>query len=520
MQLFRGQQEICKYRLKYLNYSTVLYYCLFILFLICFTSSGSDESKSVFKLGERFFSDSLYNLALEQYQKYLTLQRDPENDPAAYYKVAFCHYKMGNTRDAAEGFEDYIRLFPSETNVMDVIFLAGETRKELGDFKEASDWFYSVWSRFVGSAKAKVALFEAAECSERDNNFDRAIELYSQFVNKFPQMENAKQASLSLVKLHIDRQEYTRAEEILDKVEKKWKSDKKFPVRVLYYKGLLARNMQKIEIAEKMFQEMVQLDKSGFPERESAYKTFIDVLVIQKKYKETQDVFGKLKKIYTEKSVKPKAFFFKKWADNARKAHLFKAAIPLYQKLLDEYSEDIDVYQIQYRLAECYVGTGDFPKAIENLRNLELQDSAGEYAARSVLKTGELYFNKGLYPSAISAYRRYLQLPDRIDKDRVIYRVGKIYQEKYKRFGAAVREFENLFKLYPASQYYQQAVLSMAQCQEALKEYEAAVRNYEYLSESGGDSKLVEKAENRSTYIRDFLIKDFEAAVFELAAFA
>lgn len=517
MLFFRTKRVWSRFKLKWINPSKSVCFGLSVLVLFVTFSFGSDESKSVFKLGERFFSDSLYNLALEQYQKYLTLKRDHENDPAAYYKMAFCHYKMGNIRDAAEGFEDYIRLFPSETKIMDIIFLAGETRKELGEFKEASDWFYSVWSRFVGSAKAKLALFEAAYCSEKDNNFDRAIELYSLFVNKFPNMEHAKQSSLSLVNLYIDRQDYTRAEEILAKAEKKWKSDKEFSVRVLYYMAFLAKNMQKIELAEKKFRQMASVDKSDFPEREAAYKAYIDILTIQKSYKEAQAIFSKLKNVYTEKSIKPKALFYKKWGDNARKARLYKDAVPLYQKLLDEYSSKIDKYQIQYRLTECYVGMGDFPKAIENLRSLELQDSAGDYSARAVLKTGELYFNKGLFPSAISAYRRYLQLPDRSDKDRVIYRIGKIYQEKYKRFGAAVREFENLFKLYPASQYYQKAVFSMAQCQEALKEYEAAVRNYEYISESGGDSKLVSQAEKRASYIRDFLIKDFDAAVFELA---
>ncbi len=486
------------------------------ILLLCISFLNADESQSVFKLAERFYNDSLYNLALEQYQKFLSLKRDHGNDPTSYYKSAYCKHKMDNNREAAEGIEEYIRLFPNETNIMEAMFLAGTLRQKIGDFREASDWFFSVWSRFVGSAKARMALFKAAQCAEADKNIERAVELYALYYNRFPKTENAKQASLSLSKLYIDRKEYTAAEAVLDKTEKQWKKDKKFMVRLYYYKASLAKKMQKIGSAEEKFRTMAGKDTYGFPEREQAYKEYIDVLVIQKKFGPAHDVFKKLAQIYTEKSIRFPGTFIKAWADNGRRAHLFDEAIASYQKLINEYQDEVNIFQVRYRLAQCLVGKGDFPKAIENLRSLELHDSTGEYAVRAVLKIGELYYDKGLYPSAIAAYRRYLQLPDRKDKDRILYRIGKTFQEKYKRFGSALREFENLLKLYPASQYYQRAVYSMAQCQEALKEYKSAVRNYEYISEVGGDNALVEKAKQRAVYIRTFLIKDAETAAYKL----
>ncbi len=505
----------CKKDYIKLNLHTVLF-SFILLALLSFSVNATEESKSVFKLGERFFSDSLYNLALEQYQKYLNLKRGPENDPVAYYKLAFCHHKMGNLNDAAEGFEEYIRLFPSETNIMDVMYLAGKTRKELKNFQQASDWFYAIWTRFVGSAKARLALFEAALCAELDNNSERAIELYALFVKRFPQNEHAKQVSLSLVKLYIERQEYTQADEVLGRVKNLWKSDKFFPVRVTYYQALLAKVRQNIDKAEELFVRMEQNDKAGFPERETAYKAYIEVLTQRKKYKQAQQIFEKINTIYTEKSRKPEATFIKAWADNARKARLFSKAVPLYKQLIAHFPDVINSYQIQYRLAECYVGLGNFPNAFEHLRTLSLQDSAGEYSARAVLKTGELYFKKGLYPSAITAFRNYVQLPNRQDKDKVMYRIGKVYQDKYEQYSAAVREFESLIKLYPSSQYYQKAVFAMAQCQEAIKEYQTAVRNYEYLVESGGDKDIVGQAKSRASYIRGFLVKDYDAAVMTL----
>ncbi len=489
---------------------------LFICLAFYTQALFADESRSVFKLAERFFNDSLYNLSYEQYQKYLTMKRSHENDPAAYYKSAYCQLKMNNKREAAEGFEEYIRLFPSETNIMEAMFLAGTMRKEIGDYKEAADWFFSVWSRFVGSARARMALFEAASCAEADKNSDRAVELYALYVSRFPKTENAKQASLACAKLYIDRKEYSLAEEMLAKAEKQWKSDKKFLVRVHYYSALLWKRMQKFEEAEKRFSRMIKIAAVTFPEIEDAYKEYLGILTMQKKFVEADKIFKKLEQIYTEKSEKPSSAFLLAWADNGRRAHLCDQSIALYQRLLSEYREDINRFKIQYRLAECLVGKGDFPKAIENLRNIELHDTTGEFSVRAVLKIGEIYYNKGLYPSAIAAYRRYLQFPKRKDKDRILYRIGKIYQEKYNRYGSAIREYENILKLYPGSKYYQRAVYALAQCQEALKEYRSAVRNYEYISEVGGDTELVGKARQQAAYIRTFLIKDAETAVYYL----
>lgn len=485
--------------------------------LLCLTITA-DESNTTFKLGERFFNDSLYNLALEQYQRYVNLKKhNTENDPVAYFKIAVCHFKMGNILNAAEEFEEYIRQFPMETNIMEVMYRAGIARKKHGDYKEASDWFYSVWSRFVGSAKARSALFEAAQCAESDNDFDRAIELYLLYFKKFPKKENSKHAAIALVKLHIDRKEYSQTEKILGVVEKQWKSDKEFHLRILFYKALLAKRMQKISQAEILFRQMKENDLSGFPEMIYAYREYIDLLSVQKKYKQSCDIFKKLSQIFKTESKTIKSSFLLSWADNARRGRLYKDAVSLYEKVRYKNKSEVNIYQIRFRIAQCLVGMEKLHKALEILRTLELEDTTGKYGVRAVLKTGELYYEKQLYPSAIAAYRRYLQLLDVKDKDRIIFRIGKIYQKKFNRYGAAQREFENIIKWYPASRFYQRSVYAIAECQESLKEYQKAARNYDYLYETGGDNDLVEKAKKRAEYIRNFLIKDSDAAVYDLA---
>ncbi|MBD3391465.1 MAG: tetratricopeptide repeat protein [Chitinivibrionales bacterium] len=481
-------------------------------------SGAADESLAVFKLGQRFFSDSLYNLALEQYQKYLGMRgRDPENDPAAYYHVAQCHDGMENMRKAAEAYEEYVKLFPSESNVMDAMYAAGRARREVGDYKEASDWFYAVWSRFVGSALARTALFEAAACAEKDKNPERAIELYGMFLAKFERHDNARQASLALASLHIAQKEYSQAEGILEDIPRQWQSDRVYSARVTYYRALLHQKMQKHAQAAKFYRAMMQSGVEGFPEERRAYEDYVDFLVAAEKYGEALPVYAKLFAVLKKEGARPGHDRIYEWAESARRSHNYDVAEKAYRRLLLEYPDTISANLVNYRIAECQVGTDDFPQAIETLRRIESSGTADEYAARAVAKIGDLYFSRELYPSAIAAYRRYLELSDRDDKDRILYRIGKIYQEKYERYGAALREFENLLKWYPASSYYSRAVLAIAECYERTDELRSAIRQYEFLIESSADEKLVAEAKKRATYLTTFRIRNAEAAAYKFA---
>ena len=493
-----------------------LLYVVVMLFIV--PAIAMDESKPVFTLAQRFFSDSLYNLALEQFQKYLSLKdREPEFDPIAYYNIALCHYNMENVRKAAEAFDEYIKLFPGDPNVCDAMYFAGMARKAGGDFKEASDLFFGVWSRFVGSARATTALFEAADCAWKDKNAERAIELFSIFLSRFPTHENAKGVTLALLSLYIEQKDYAQAEYVINNVSKQWLADGQFKVRTLYYRALLNQRMQKAAKAEELYREMSRLETDDFPEAIRAYTEYIGLLAELKKYAEASTICEKQLALFAKRGVRPDRQVVEDWAEYARRARQYGTAERAYRRLLAEYGGEVPVNQINFRIAECQAGQGDTWKAIETLRQVESAESSDEYTAKAVKKMGDLYFAKDAYSSAIAAYRRYLELDNQPEKDRVIFRIGKIYQEKFDRCGAALREFENLLKWYPASPLHANAVMAIAECCEKTGEYQQAIRQYEYLVESSADEQLVDQARTRVGYLKTFRIRNADAAAYKLA---
>ncbi len=478
---------------------------------------GAEEDESVFKLGQRFYSDSLYNLALEQYQKYLTLPRPPENDPVVYYRIALCELRMNNMRQAASGFDEYARLFPGHEKNMDALFNAGRAYASLGEHKEASERFLQVWSRFVGSARAQAALYRAAVSAQEYGGTERAVELYDTYLRRFPRDEKAKEVALSLAKLHMASREYAAAEEVLEEADDVSGGDKEFERRLLYRKALLAMRMQRTQEAAEYFASMMKMSSVEFSELEEAYRAYLEFLVSGRKYGEALDVYAALEDAVTRRGGRLAMKTLYSWAECARKAKAYQQAEKLYLRLLKTHSDSVNQSRVRFSIADCRIGRDDFAGAIELLQSVTMEDSAGKFGARAVLKIGDLYYSRGLFVASVAAYRRYLQLPTSRNADGILFRIGVIYQDQFSQFGSASREFEELLKRYPSSPHAPEAVFRLAQCLEELGDHQAALRNYRYLTESNEAAGIGKRARERAEYLETYRIKDVESAAQALA---
>lgn len=490
-----------------------------IIVSFAFCSHGAtDENAAVFNLAQRFFSDSLYNLAFEQYQKYNGVKHPAQNDATVLFNMAQCQFKLDNMRKAAEGFEEFVKEFPDDEKMMDAMSGAAASRKSLNDLREASDWYFLLWSHFPKSDLGQRSLFEAARCAENDKNQERAAELYEKYLQKIPQNEKSKIASIALIRILIVQKEYPHAQELLAQYEKQWTSDLVFSAQRLFYAALCAQKMQNNDLASALYSRLLQA--SGvmiIPEYQDACIQAISLLESQRKYEATIDVYKKLYEYLCSHKQKISWELLFAWAENSRKARKFADAETIYCRLINIYPDQGKGNIVLFRIAECQAGGNNLASAIETLEKLALLDSTGEYGARAVQKIGDLYAARSLHSSALAAYRRYLLMPNRPDKDAVTYRIGVTLQEKFQRFGAAIHEYENILQRYPQSSYVFQAMLAQARCYEELKNYSAAIQNYEYLIESGAVSSIAALSRERIDYIETYCQKDAQSAAYGLA---
>lgn len=497
-----------------LKYPQIL--CLFILALAALNIAAEETSAS-FKLGERFYGDSLYSLAIEQYQKHLSLTPASEQQPLALFKLALAYYRSENYPEAIRYFEDFIKRFPNSDTMMDALFFAGEARKYNHDYKEASEWYYLVWSRYVGSKQAQRALFAAASCAQLDRNAERAIELYDIFLRRFPKDSDAAKVTTALINLYLEKKDFPAAQEVLVKAQSSVASPKEYAVQLLYLQARLARAMQNPQAALKAFESLHKQLEVPFESRLVAYQEYIGLLVELQNHDKTLPIFEYLAKAHQKQGSVFPLELRKQWAQSALLAKKFDIAVNQYQALLTQQPRGSSVIELKNALADALIGKGDFSQAIEVLQAITREDSSETLVANAFLKIGDLYYNNGLFLSAIPAYRRCLQNENGLNNDAVQFRIASIYHTEFKRFSTALREYAILLERYPSSTLYQKALFASAECYEALQEYAQAVSRYGYLLETGAQGSLADKARMRIEYLQTFIIKDSEAAVGALA---
>jgi len=483
---------------------------------------GADEKQSVFNLAEHFFNDSLYISAADRYQTYIdlshnSLKQNPENCPTAYYKIALCYFRTSNFSRAAAAFEEFVQLFPQDRNAVDALLQAGNAYKSLADYKNASESFFRVWGRGQGKLFAQNALFESAVCAEKDGDNERAAMLYDRYVSKFSGKEKSPEASLSLVKALIRQKDFTKASTVLAKTEKQWSADGQLFVRALFYKAKLAHMLQKNENALRFYSALMN-QALDFPEKEQALTDYAVLLKDLRDYKTLSVVYKKLSELYLKKpSVSLSRDFIASWAECAAFAGYFEDAEKLYQEMLLNFPDSARSGGILLKIAQCQVSRKDVTKAIETLQDVAKGDYGQEFRAQATLTLGDMYYEQGLYPNALSAYRSYCAFPEVADGDRVLFKIAKTYQDKG-RFSAALQEFDRFLQRYPQSAYYNQAAYARAECSEALMDYQTALSYYDFVVQSNAPSEIIDKAKRRSGYLKKFRGNNLASAMENIAS--
>jgi tetratricopeptide (TPR) repeat protein len=488
----------------------------FILIALTISVAAADEAASLFNRAEGFFNDGLYISAAEKYQTYVDLKRsslkqNPENCPSAYYKIAWCYFRTSNFSRAAAAFEEFVRLFPQDHNVLEALFQAGNAYTSLADYKNASDSYYRVWGRGQGKPLAQKALIESAVCAEKDNDNERAAVLYDQYINKFRGKEKSSEASLSLVKVLILQKDFAGASTVLAKTEKQWNTDGGFFVRALYYKAKLAHVLQKDENAQRFYSALMNQDVD-FPEKEQALIDYGVLLKELKEYKTALTVYKKLSDFWHKRGTGDSRDFISSWAECAVSAGYFEGAEKLYRRVLATFPDNARTDSVTMKIALCQLGMKDYSGAIETLQDLARGDNGREFRAAATLALGDVYYDQGLYPNALSAYTVYCGLPDAFDCDRVLFKIAKTYQDQG-RFPDAGQEFELLLQRYPQSVYSSPASYSLAQCSEALGDFQTAIRYYDYCVQSSGPADIIEQAKKRRDYLKKYRGNNLALAV-------
>ena len=132
---------------------------------------------------------------------------DPSADPAApvaaapavpppagmsyrrMYEMAFADYTAGQYSLAVEGFQAFLRSFPSSDVSDDAQLTIGESHFQAGKFQDAVNAYNQVIQRFAGSSLVPDAYYKRGMAQERLGDVPAARESWQLLIKNFPESD-------------------------------------------------------------------------------------------------------------------------------------------------------------------------------------------------------------------------------------------------------------------------------------------------------------------------------------------
>ncbi len=486
-------------------------YLLLTIFatLIFVTTLCATDASNALRLGDSFYREARFSLALSQYRQYAESSPDRTKLPRVLFRIAEIYGDEEQYNEAIEWYELLMKEFPSDPLVKNAHFESGEIYAVRGQWFDAGEEFYSVWRLFGVSAEAEEALFRAAQNYGSGGDVVRSVELYKQYLTRYPSGSWIGEAGANAVEQLFSRESISEAQELLNDVasrsiDDQWKSE------LIYLNARLAQKIEGDSIAAELLSEAL-VGSDQFRSRGDALTFNAQLLASEEKYNDAWINFEEMKSLQTELFSGDDLKF---WGEIAFSAKKFEESNNLFNELLQ--AESVDSSEVYYLIARNFMVDDNFSEALKYLK-IVVERKDNQISQNAQLKIAELYFQNGIYTNAVAEYRNYLT--GNGDKsDMVIYRIGRIYQLKLSAPEIALREYEKILKWYTGSPYATKASESMAELYESQGEYEDALEMYNYLSSIEGESAAGRKAREHASFLEKFKIPNSVAALSELTS--
>ena len=136
-----------------------------------------------------------------------------------------------------------------------------------------------------------------------------------------------------------------------------------------------------------------------------------------------------------------------------------KQAITLYRQLLDQYPRSSSAQLALFQLGNALVQANDMSGAIDAYQKYVAMYHDNKPLLGMVLqRLGYAYLLKGDQDAATKAFTTALEMPGTLNKDQVLFELGKIEEAQSRPEGALAR-YQDLSKTYPNSPFAGEATI-------------------------------------------------------------
>jgi TolA-binding protein len=243
------------------------------------------------------------------------------------------------------------------------------------------------------------------------NEFDFAIEEYTDFLQKYPDHEKAAHAGFQLGQCHFKLKKYADAAKAFGAAATK-KPDDALLAKVLYRLGECESKLGNWAKAAAAYEQLVEkAPKNRLAP--AALSAQAEALYKLKKFKDTASACVKLTKDYADSKYTPIAWYTLGWARFEQKD--YEGAAEAFETVVSKYPKESTAPQSQLKIGECRYELKDYRKALAAYGAVVAR-YPGEWSDEAFLGAGSCQFALKKYSKAAAAFERmaadYPKAPD------------------------------------------------------------------------------------------------------------
>lgn len=400
--------------------------------------------ESARRIADQLSNDREYNRAVIFYQELLQSDQ-PDHRGAGYQGLAWCHYRLGDDRQAAAAFRTFIKDFPNHELVSQSTLMLARCLESSGDSKRAAiavlhqaNWHGSddvaveAWltqARLLDTCGRTHAAIIALEEACHDNticqdDLDRVLyrlgwlyqtsnqqiaakRAFQMLHQEHPQSPLWADATYRLAKIQTELNEIDEAAVVLERLFRSSQDCNIYPHALLLQANVSSKTgawQETLSLVKQLVDEYCHLEigrEAEYWQAEASFRVG-ELDVARQRFRSLS--------FLPETAVKPQwqaivplrlaqlSAWNENWTEAARQARI----------VLDRYPTFSQSFEADYLLGRCLAIEAKFSKAREHYaRVLDSENAAKtETPAMAQWMIGETYFHQKNYEKAICAYLR------------------------------------------------------------------------------------------------------------------
>jgi TolA-binding protein len=455
------------------------------------------RSKAVYLIAESSNYLGNYDEASRYYKQYINMNEGTDKVRVAHYGLGWLYHKQEIYHWAADEFGKAAE--GDDETARKALYYKAVNEKLGSRYANALNTFRSFGDRFQKGLWVERAYYEWAVTAYEVGRHTEAIDALLPLVRSDRELDWKGKVYTLLGEAYFANKEYTRALQAFEAAEKVTDVDETVKRQAKFQKAWVQYSNHAYEQAQPIFRSVY----TGAPDTELGKEALFwsaDALYQLQQYGQAAKQFAEFINRYPDHEMIGPANYALGWS--YFKNGDYKQAINPFKIFYEDYqAPDVALYpydtDTQLRIGDAYYAISDYENAISYYQEAIGAEPGGDYAmyqmANSYYRDEETY-------EAVTTFRRFLRIyPYSQFVEQAQYNIAYIYLNTG-NYTQAVEEFQEVINKYPNTEWAARAQYNIGDAYYNAGDYEKAVASYKAVMEGYPQSEYIIEAVNGIQY--------------------